>query len=81
MGPHRLVQSASYAVLLEAAAEFLFLESLKEYPEILIMAQSRGAADDFARSACQAGFLGVHRMTLTGLAVDLAQAPLARAGL
>ena len=81
MGPHRLVQSASYAVLLEAAAEFLFLESLKEYPEILIMAQSRGAADDFARSACEAGLLGVHRMTLTGLAVDLAQAPLARAGL
>ena len=81
MGPHRLVQSASYAVLLDAAAEFLFLESLKEYPEILILAQSRGAADDFARSACQAGFLGVHRMTLTGLAVDLAQAPLARAGL
>jgi superfamily I DNA/RNA helicase len=67
--------------LLEAAAEFLYLESLKEYPEILILAQSRGAADDFARSACQAGFLGVHRMTLTGLAVDLAQAPLARAGI
>ena len=79
MGPHCLVQSASYAVLLDAAAEFL--NSLKEYPEILILAQTRGAADDFARSACRAGFLGLHRTTLTALAVDLAQAPLARAGI
>jgi CRISPR/Cas system-associated exonuclease Cas4 (RecB family) len=74
-----LVQFASYAVLLEAAAEFL--ASLKDYPEIVVLAQTRGAADDFARSACRTGFLGVHRMTVTGLAVDLAEGPLARAGL
>ena len=75
----RLVQSASYAVLLDRAAEFL--GSLKDYPEIVVLAQTRGAADDFVRSACRTGLLGVHRMTLTGLAVDLAEGPLARAGL
>jgi CRISPR/Cas system-associated exonuclease Cas4 (RecB family) len=75
----RLVQSASYAVLLDAAAEFF--GSLTDYPEILVLAQTRGAADDFARAACRTGLLGVHRMTLTGLAVDLAEGALARAGL
>jgi hypothetical protein len=51
------------------------------YPEIVVLAQTRGAADDFVRAACGAGLLGVHRLTLTGLAVDLAEGPLARAGL
>jgi len=80
-----LVQSSSYAVLLDAAGEFLdsLLHSSEDYPEILILAQSRGAADDFARQCCQtgAGLLGAHRTTLTGLGVDLAEAPLAHAGL
>ena len=75
----RLVQSASYAVLLDRAADFL--ASLKGHAEVLVLAQSRGAADDFARASCGAGLVGVHRMTLTGLAVDLAEGPLARAGL
>jgi len=74
-----LFQSGSYAVLLDAATEFL--KSLKDSPEIVVLAQTRGAADDFVRSACGNGLLGVHRMTLTGLAVDLAEEPLARAGL
>ena len=78
-----LVQSSSYAVLLDAAGEFLdsLLHSSEDYPEILILAQSRGAADDFARGCCHTGLLGIHRTTLTGLAVDLAEAPLAHAGL
>jgi hypothetical protein len=75
----RLVQSSSYAVLLDSAAEFL--ASLADHPEVVVLAQTRGAADDFARAACGAGLLGVHRTTLTGLAVDLAEGPLARAGL
>ena len=75
----RLLQSSSYAVLIDAAAEFL--RSLQDYPEVLVLAQSRGAADDFVRSVCRTGLLGVHRMTLTALAVDLAQGPLASAGL
>jgi len=75
----RLVQSASYAGLLDSAAQFL--NSLHDRPEILVLAQSRGAADDFVRGACQAGLLGVHRMTLTALAVDLAQPSLVSAGL
>jgi len=75
----RLVQSTSYAVLLDSAAEFL--ASLPDHPEIVVLAHTRGAADDFVRSVCRGGLLGVHRMTLTGLAVDLAQGPLARVGL
>ena len=74
-----VVQSRSNAVLLDRAAEFL--RSLQGHAEVVVLAQSRGAADDFARAACGTGLLGVHRMTLTGLAVDLAEAPLARAGL
>ena len=74
-----LVHSSSYAVLLAAAAKFL--ESLKDYAEFLILAQSRGAADDFTRSCRYTGLLGAHRTTLTGLAVDLAETPLAHAGL
>jgi ATP-dependent helicase/nuclease subunit B len=58
-----------------------FLASLKGHAEVVVLAQSRGAADDFVRAACGAGLLGVHRTTLTGLAVDLAAIPLARAGL
>jgi ATP-dependent helicase/nuclease subunit B len=73
------VRSASYAVLIDAAGKFL--ESLKGTHEVLILAHSRGAADDFVRSRCQTGFFGVHRMTLSGLAVDLSEGPLARAGL
>ncbi|MGO4881559.1 MAG: PD-(D/E)XK nuclease family protein [Bryobacteraceae bacterium] len=57
------------------------MASFKDQSEILVLAQTRGAADDFARAACHKGLLGVHRMTLTAMAVDLAQAPLARAGL
>ncbi len=57
------------------------MDSLTGYPEILILAHSRGAADDFARWCCHTGSLGVYRATLTGLAVDLAEAPLAHAGL
>jgi ATP-dependent helicase/nuclease subunit B len=75
----RIVQSASYAILHDAAADFLACQ--RDHPEIVVLAQTRGAADDFVRAACGAGLLGVHRLTLTGLAVDLAEAPLARAGL
>jgi CRISPR/Cas system-associated exonuclease Cas4 (RecB family) len=75
----QIVQSASYAVLLDRAAEFL--ASLSGDSEVLVLAHTRGAADDFVRSVCRAGLLGVHRMTLTALAVDLAEAPLVRAGL
>jgi len=72
-------QSASYANLLAAAAEFL--TSRAGHPEVLVLAHTRGAADDFVRSACPRGILGVHRLTLTGLALELAGPPLALAGL
>ena len=72
-------KQSSYAVLLDQAAEFI--RGLEDHPEILVVGQTRGAADDFVRTACGYGFVGVHRTTLTGLAVDLAQASLAREGL
>ena len=73
------MEDPQYAVLLDKAAEFV--RRLDDYPEILVVGQTRGAADDFVRTACRTGLLGVHRTTLTGLAVDLAQQPLAQAGL
>ncbi len=57
------------------------MHSLEGCPEVVVIAHTRGAADDFVRTACRHGLLGMHRLTLTGLAVDLAEAPLARAGL
>jgi ATP-dependent helicase/nuclease subunit B len=75
----RLVRSSSNARLLGAAAEFL--PSLDHECEVVVIAQSRGAADDFVRGLGGAGSVGVHRTTLTGLAADLAEAPLAAAGL
>jgi ATP-dependent helicase/nuclease subunit B len=44
---------------------------------VLVVAASRGAADDLVRSSCEAGFAGVHRTTLTGLAAELAALDLA----
>jgi ATP-dependent helicase/nuclease subunit B len=78
---HRQVTSASYASLLESAADFLV--SLPDHPEVLVIAPTRGAADDFVHAVCRngAGVLGVHCTTLTGLAMDLAGPPLAHAGL
>ena len=77
----RTVTSASYASLLESAADFLV--SLPDHPEVLVVAPTRGAADDFVRAACRdrGGMLGVHRTTLTGLAMDLAGPRLAQEGL
>ena len=44
---------------------------------MLVVAASRGAADDLVRSSCEVGFAGVHRTTLTGLAAELAALDLA----
>ena len=40
--------------------------------EVLLLAGSRGAADDLARRCAQFGVLGLHRMTLNQLAAALA---------
>jgi hypothetical protein len=74
-GPVRV----AYAVLLDAAAEFL--ASLTGLSGDCGSGANPRRGRRFRRAACRTGLLGVHRMTLTGLAVDLAEGPLARAGL
>jgi ATP-dependent helicase/nuclease subunit B len=80
LSSRRLIRSSCYAGLQVAAGEFL-TQAIATYSEVLVIAPSRGAADDFVRNHCGSGVKGVHRTTLTGLAVDLASAPLAEAGL
>lgn len=50
--------------------------------EILVLAPTRGAADDLLHRACPAGsgLLGIHRVTPVQLAADLATRPLAAQG-
>src|SRR6202047_3685280 len=63
-----LICSRSYSALLPRIAEFLQSAS----SEVLLLAPSKGAADDLARRCCPAGALGLHRMTLNQLAAALA---------
>src|SRR5262245_32742414 len=76
----RIFVAASSAARLEAAAEFL-----RQFPAdhpITIVAATRGAADDFARSvACERGAtLGVTRLSLTQLAARTAVIAIAAEG-
>src|SRR5580704_4695621 len=63
-----LICARSYATLFPRIAEFLQSVST----EVLVLAPSKGAADDLARRCCPAGALGLHRMTLNQLAAALA---------
>ncbi len=48
---------------------------------MLVLARSRGAADDFLRAHSQSGVIGAHGMTLSQLAAALASAEMATRGL
>ena len=63
------IVSRSYAAFVEQTADFL--RSL-DGGEVVLIAPSRGAADDLVRRCCPNGALGVHRMTLNQLAAALA---------
>lgn len=66
----RIVTARSNAVRLEAAAAWL---AARPEPEVLVLAPTRRAADDLARTfAAGGGRLGVHRATLVQLAAELA---------
>ena len=76
----RIFEAASSAARLEAAANFL-----RQFPAdhpITIVAATRGAADDFARSvaADRGATLGVTRLSLTQLAARTAVVAIAAAG-
>jgi CRISPR/Cas system-associated exonuclease Cas4 (RecB family) len=68
--PHRLLTAHSYAALAAHAGEFL--RSIDNASEVLLVAPSKGAADDLARRCLPSGALGVHRLTLHQLAAALA---------
>lgn len=80
LGGARLVTSHANAERLELAREFL--SSRKSGGEVLIVAATHRAADDFARTAApkKSGLAGAHRTTLLRLASELATLSLARDG-
>ena len=77
----RLVQSASAAIRLDAAASFL--EQLPPTQPVTIVAASRGAADDFARrvAIARGATFGIGRFSLTQLAARVAINQLAGRGI
>ena len=68
----RIFISASNQRRLEKASEFF--GELPTNSEVLVLAATRGAADDFVRACCRSrpGLFGVHRFTVTQLASTLA---------
>lgn len=77
---HLFASTSNHLRLEEAARHF---ESLPDGAEVVVLAPTRGAADDFVRaSASRRGVaFGVHRMTLVQLAAALATERLAQKGL
>jgi len=65
-----LLRSGSSRTLTEEAAEWL--ARLPADEEVVILAATRQAADEFARDSSKEGRLGLHRMTLGQLAATLA---------
>ena len=74
----QIVRSTSAAQRLDAATAFL--SKCPPSREILVIAASRGAADDFTRTvaATRGAVFGWYRFSLTQLAARLAAASLAR---
>ena len=79
MAPRALVHSRSNATLLDRAAAFLAGES--EHREVLVIAPTRAAANELAIHAFPSGCQGLHALTLTQLAANLAAQPMGRLGL
>ena len=76
MVPCALVHSRSNATLLDRAAAFLAAKD--PHGEILVIAPTRAAANELAIRAFPAGCQGVHALTLTQLAANLAAQPMGR---
>jgi len=77
----RLIVSTGAAARLSEAGDWL-LEAAGRKGEILVLATTRGAADDLLRRTVPEaeGLFGVHRATPLRLASDLATRPLAESG-
>jgi len=79
VAPHALVHSRSNATLLRRAAAFL--EEQAQQAEVLVIAPTRAAADELAIRAFPLGCQGVHALTITRLAANLATQPMGRLSL
>jgi len=77
--PRALVHSRSNATLLDRAATFLAAK--EPHTEILVIAPTRAAANELAIRAFPSGCQGVHALTLTQLAANLAAQPMGRLAL
>src|SRR6476619_6608021 len=77
----RIVASSSNQVRIEEALGY-FASHLGG-SEVLLVAPTRGAADDFTREcgSRHGALFGVHRTTFTGLVADLATEPMAKQNL
>src|SRR6266403_866186 len=76
----KVLQSPSASERLGAAG--VFIERVPAATEVLMVGASRDAADDLARqvTAARGATFGLHRASLTQLAVRLAAAEMARLG-
>ncbi|MGA2214347.1 MAG: PD-(D/E)XK nuclease family protein [Bryobacteraceae bacterium] len=79
MVPRTLIQSRSNATLLDRAAAFLSVQP--RLSDILVIAPTRAAANELAIHAFPAGRQGLHALTLTQLAANLAAQPMGRLAL
>jgi CRISPR/Cas system-associated exonuclease Cas4 (RecB family) len=79
VAPRSLVHSRSNATLLDRAAAFLAAN--QPHAEILVIAPTRAAANELAIRAFPFGCQGVHALTLTQLAANLAAQPMGRLAL
>ncbi|MBI3683787.1 MAG: PD-(D/E)XK nuclease family protein [Acidobacteria bacterium] len=74
----RLVSAVEFEPLLDAAARFVSEQAASG--EVLLVAATRGAADDLVRMRCGSA-AGVHRLTFTHLIAALTATPMAERGL
>ncbi|HMD47492.1 MAG TPA: PD-(D/E)XK nuclease family protein, partial [Bryobacteraceae bacterium] len=79
MALRSLLRSCSNASLIERAADFLRTHSHDS--EVLILGPTRAAANELALAAFERGCQGIHALTVTQLAAQLAAQPMARQSL
>jgi CRISPR/Cas system-associated exonuclease Cas4 (RecB family) len=79
VAPRALVHSRSNATLLDRAAAFLAAK--EPHSDIIVIASTRAAAAELAIRAFPSGCQGVHALTITQLAANIAAQPMGRLAL
>jgi ATP-dependent helicase/nuclease subunit B len=75
----RIVHSPDISLVLDIAARWV--QPFLDRSEVLIVAATRAAGDEFARMAAPAGAFGLHRMTVMQAAAAVAARAMAEAGI